>query len=128
MSEENENDARILVVDDESSLRLAFRYTLRGRGHRVDECATGQAALEQLARHDYDLVILDQQMPDLKGTEVLQRIRERGLETPVIMVSAFGSSRVVDAARKLDCAAFLHKPVTPQELRSAVSTAIQSGA
>lgn len=115
---------RILVVDDEASLRHLFRYTLQAEGSTVIECASGREALERLSNDRFDLIILDQQLPDLAGTQVLRSLRSRGLTTPVVFVTAYGNRELMEEANRLDCAAFLHKPVTPRELRQVAASAL----
>ena len=112
---------KVLVVDDEWSLRLTFRYALESGCYVVDEAENGENALELAGKRDYDLIFLDQQMPGLNGTDVLRRLNEQSVDAPVVMVSAYGNREVETEARRLGCVAFLHKPVTPEELRSIVS-------
>ena len=70
-----ENDAHILIIDDEPNLRLVFRTTLESGGYRVAEASSGEEGLAQLRKFPADLVLLDLSMPGLGGMEVLQRLR-----------------------------------------------------
>ena len=67
----------ILLVDDEDKILKALGRALRGDGHRVVEAATGQGARQQLAAQDFDLVIVDNLLPDVSGLELIRRLRCR---------------------------------------------------
>src|SRR4051812_2917617 len=66
---------RALIVDDEASIRLFYRYVLEAEGVACDEAAHGGAGLELARQHPYDLVLLDVDMPDLSGGEVCRQLR-----------------------------------------------------
>ena len=79
---------RILVVDDEPSIVDAVATALRYEGFDVQEAATGREALDSVARHEPDLVVLDWMLPDIEGIEVGRRLRERGFKTAVLFLTA----------------------------------------
>ena len=81
---------RILVVDDEESIRELYRAELAEEGYEVDLAADGLQALRRLEAFRPDLVTLDVKMPGIDGIETLRRIRERNPTVPVILVTAFG--------------------------------------
>jgi DNA-binding response OmpR family regulator len=116
--------ARILIVDDEPNVRLVFRTALESIGYQIEEAANGENALEKLGGSHYDLALLDLQMPCLDGMATLRRLRETGIEVPVVIVTAHG--RIPDAveAMKLGAIDFVSKPVTPDGLREIVSEVI----
>jgi len=66
---------RILVVDDEASVRVSLQRYLAGRGHEVETTASGQDALARLRGGSYDAVIVDMRMPDLSGEQLFERLR-----------------------------------------------------
>ncbi len=113
--------ARILIVDDEPNIRLVFRTSLEAEGHSVVEAGDGEAALAWLRQERFELVLLDLRMPLVDGMETLRRMRDEGLDVPVILITAHGS--IPDAVRALRLGAvdFLTKPVVPADLRAAVS-------
>jgi len=81
---------RILVVDDEESIRELYRADLAEEGYEVDLAADGLQALRRLEVFRPDLVTLDVKMPGIDGIETLRRIRERNPTIPVVLVTAFG--------------------------------------
>jgi len=86
---------RVLVVDDDVTVREVVVTYLRAAGHQVDEIADGEGALALLRDHPADLVVLDLMLPGIDGLEVCERLRARGDDLPVIMLTALGS--VVDS-------------------------------
>ena len=82
------NGHRILVVDDEPSIVDAVATALRYEGYDVDEATTGREALDAVARHEPDLVVLDWMLPDIEGIEVGRRLRARGFKTAVLFLTA----------------------------------------
>ena len=114
---------RILIVDDESNVRLVFRTTLESAGYEVSEASDGGAALEELRERHFDLILLDLKMPVVDGIVTLQRLRDVADETPVVMITAHGRVAEAVAAMKLGAVDFLPKPVSPVSLRAVVATA-----
>jgi DNA-binding response OmpR family regulator len=114
----------VLVVDDEPNIRLVFRTTLEPDGYTVDEASDGQGALDRLGAVPVDVVLLDLLMPGLGGMDVLRRLRERGDDTPVVVVTAHGTIPDAVAAMKLGAIDFLTKPLAPEALRQVVREVI----
>jgi two-component system, OmpR family, response regulator len=91
---------RILVVDDEPSIVDAVATALRYEGYDVEEATTGREALDAVARHEPDLVVLDWMLPDIEGIEVGRRMRARGFKTAVLFLTAKdGTENKVEALR-----------------------------
>jgi two-component system OmpR family response regulator len=91
---------RILVVDDEPSIVDAVATALRYEGFEVDEAAGGREALRSVAEREPDLVVLDWMLPDLEGIEVGRRMRERGVKSAILVLTAKdGVENKVDALR-----------------------------
>ena len=82
---------KILITDDEPSNRKILAQELIHKGFAVDTASSGQEALVMIESAPPDLVILDYMMPDLSGLEVLKELRGKGNDTPVIMITAYGS-------------------------------------
>ncbi|MGA7214348.1 MAG: response regulator [Terrimicrobiaceae bacterium] len=110
----------ILIVDDEPNVRLNYRVALETEGFEVREASDGGAALRELAGKDFDLAILDMRMPEMDGLELLAKMRERKIQTPVVIITAYGDIPHAVHAMKLGAIDFLQKPLTPHALRSTV--------
>jgi DNA-binding response OmpR family regulator len=119
--------ARILVVDDEESIRTLLAFPLRRDGHEVVTAADGVEALEQFDRTKPDLVLLDVMLPGVDGFEVCRRLRERSA-VPIIMLSARGEE--ADRVTGLESGAddYVTKPFSVRELRSRVRAALRRAA
>lgn len=101
---------KILIVDDEESVRYSFKKLLREPAYRVLDAEDGFQAIAKVEEEAPDLVILDIQMPGLDGLEVLQRIKSLAPKTPVLMITAYGSSDRVIAAMKHGAYEYLGRP------------------
>jgi DNA-binding response OmpR family regulator len=107
--------ARILVVDDDESVRFLNALLLQRAGYEVDCATDGQSAWEILSGGHYDLVVTDHEMPRLSGLELVERMHTQHLEVPVIIVS--GSFEAIDHNEPgLNLAAVLRKPFHLSEL------------
>jgi CheY-like chemotaxis protein len=101
---------RILLVDDDPSLRSLIRILLSSSGYEVVTAVNGEDALDRLDEAEFSLILLDLEMPVMNGREFFEQLRARGDETPVVIVSAYGA----DAARReLGAQAALNKPFDP---------------
>lgn len=115
----------ILIVDDEPNVRLNYRMALETEGYTVVEADGGAKALLELARHDFDLALLDLRMPEMDGLALLSEMRGRGLRTPAVMITAHGDVPHVVRAMQLGAIDFLQKPLTPPQLRGIVREVIE---
>lgn len=117
---------RLLVVDDNRVNRLLLGRTLEQQGHSVAFAADGRRALEMLATAQYDLVLLDVEMPELDGVAVLTQLAAEGrlLEMPVIMTSALDEVERIAECIDLGADDFLSKPVNPVLLKARVSASL----
>jgi DNA-binding response OmpR family regulator len=98
----------ILLVDDEPRLREAIARSLTAHGHRVDQAATCQEAIESVDKTDYDLICLDVNLPDATGWDVLRRLRAEGRTVPAVVFSAVPPS--ASRVREFRPLGVLHKP------------------
>ena len=116
--------ARILLVDDEVSIQRAVAPLLRARGYTVEVVATGAAALEAIASHPADLIVLDLGLPDIDGIELCQRMREES-KAPIIVLSA--RSGEAGKVKVLDLGAddYITKPFSPEELLARIRVALR---
>jgi DNA-binding response OmpR family regulator len=102
--------AKILIVDDEPDILLMLRMSLEDEGHDVVMAADGQMALDRMAEHRPDLVLLDVMMPVLDGWGVLEQRRDSGDPTAVIMLSAKSEEADIDRAMALGAREYVVKP------------------
>jgi FixJ family two-component response regulator len=116
---------RILIVDDETSVRLNFRMALETDGYVIFEAQSIEPAFQMLAEYSFALVILDLRMPGTDGLELLTKMSEAGIHTPVMIVTAYGDIPRAVEAMKLGATDFLQKPLLPAELRHAVAEAVK---
>ena len=116
---------RILVVDDEPNIRLSFRYGLLSDEWEVEEASSGADAIAKAQAMSYDLMLLDLRMPGIDGIQVLQRLNERNIRIPAILVSAHATTDTVIQAIERGTLDFLTKPVTPDQLRSAIREVLE---
>lgn len=121
----NNSDVRILVVDDENSLREMLTVLLQRQGYRVDCAQDGLVALERISEHSYDLIISDIKMPKMNGIDLLRRLREQNDEITVIMITAFSSTEEAVEAMKLGAYDYITKPFRNDEIRLVVRKALE---
>src|SRR5580704_16736378 len=81
---------RILIVVDETNVRLNFRRTLETEGHEIFEASSGEEAVQSLSEHAFALAILDIRMAGMDGLELLAKMRESGIKVPAMIVTAYG--------------------------------------
>jgi two-component system, NtrC family, response regulator AtoC len=117
---------RILVIDDDASLRFALEAVLGDAGLTVVTCASGAAGLQTFEASGADAVLTDLAMPEMDGLEVLTRLRALDAGVPVIMLTAHGSERAAVAAMKAGAYHYLPKPFDPDEIVLAVQRAIET--
>ncbi len=116
---------RILVVDDESTIRLALSRFLRTRGFEVEVADSGVAALEQLARHKFALMLCDLRMPGITGLETVPRALAIDPDLGVIMLTAVNDASSATEALSSGAFDYLLKPVELPDLQSAVDRAMR---
>ena len=116
--------ARILVVDDESSIQKGLMPLLASRGYEVQAAVTGHAALKALDELPPDLILLDLGLPDLEGGEVCRRVRNAS-EVPIIVLSARGADADKIAALDQGADDYVTKPFSPEELLARIRVALR---
>jgi DNA-binding response OmpR family regulator len=115
----------ILTVDDSRAVRTIVGKQVKELGFDVLEAEDGVQGLDQLANAQVDLVLLDVTMPNMDGPTMLQKMREAGNQTPVIMLTSESKRSIVAGAMKLGIADYILKPFKPEELRSKVLSVLQ---
>lgn len=112
--------ARILVVDDERTVRMMLETALRAQGYRVQCAASGNEARELLTSEEFDLLLLDLQLGDTDGIEILRETKERWPNTEVILLTAHGSINSAIAALRHGAFDYLLKPAQVHDIRERV--------
>jgi two-component system response regulator MprA len=109
---------RVLVVDDDEAVRRSLEHALHRDGYQVSMAADGTQALDQLSRAHHEVIVLDVLMPEPNGLEICRRLRRRGDQTPILMLTA--RDLVEDRVAGLDAGAddYLVKPFALDELRA----------
>jgi DNA-binding NtrC family response regulator len=115
---------RLLIVDDETNVRLSFRMTLETEGYEIFEASSGEQAAQLLAKHSFALAILDLRMPGMDGLELLAKMRESGIRVPAMIVTAYSDVPHAVKAMKLGAIDFLQKPLRPEDFRKIVAEII----
>jgi two-component system chemotaxis response regulator CheY len=112
----------ILVVDDSPTMRRMIMASLRELGTTFEQAASGLEAIERLAIAPVDLVVLDLNMPDVHGLEVLRFVRsnERFASLPVVILTTRGDDESREAALREGATAYLTKPFDPAALAPAI--------
>lgn len=116
--------SRVLVVDDEADIRELLDLTLARMGLSADCASTVAEARQFLERERYKLCLTDMRLPDGEGMEIVRLIGERYGETPVAVITAFGSAENAVAALKAGAFDYLAKPVALEQLRTLVKSAL----
>ena len=107
---------RILVVDDEADIRESLEALLSLEGYSVELAASAGEGLRKVESRDYDLVLLDLMLPDRSGMEVLREVRERDRDTPIFLITAYGSIPVAVEALKAGASDYFSKPWDNEKL------------
>ena len=108
--------SRILVVDDELDIREGLETLLKLEGYKVDLAANGGEGIRKMESRAYDMVLLDLMMPDRSGMDVLREVRGRDRETPIFMITAYGSVEAAVEALKLGANDYFPKPWDNEKL------------
>src|SRR5688572_4166108 len=108
--------AKILVVEDDSDVALCISDALQAQRHIVEDVASGAEASSRLKHYEYDLLILDWELPEVSGVEICQRYRREAGQAPVLMLT--GRNAISDKELGLDAGAddYLTKPFSTREL------------
>jgi DNA-binding NtrC family response regulator len=118
-------EGRILIVDDEDSIRDYLSMMLEREGYEVSACEDGKKALRLSSKTAYDVVITDIQLPGMSGIEVLTSLRESDPTIPVIIITGHASQESAIEALNVGAYYYLLKPVSNEELKQVVRTALE---
>ena len=118
---------RLLIVDDDLSMRLLLAEYFRRLGYTVEEKESGAAALEPATRDSFDCFIFDVGMPDMTGLELLRHVGERGVQTPTLFLTAADAVDDKVAGFQAGADDYLAKPFSPRELEVRVEALLRRG-
>ena len=104
--------ASFLIVDDEAGVRSALGGVLKDEGYLVDAVDSGESCLERVVRQVYDVIVLDVWLPGLDGLETLEKLRERNVDSQVVMISGHGNIESAVRAIKMGAFDFVEKPLS----------------
>jgi DNA-binding response OmpR family regulator len=113
---------RVLQIEDDSSTAQAVAKTLEAKGFQCDTACLGEDAIGLATQNRYDLILLDIMLPDIDGYEVLRRLRDADIHTPVVIQSALLDQNLDDEAAGLGIQDHLIKPFNGHDLRACVSS------
>lgn len=122
------SDIKILIADDDDSLRRVLEFQLQEAGFQVVAASNGAEALEMFSGEDFDCVITDWRMPQLSGLEFIQRASAIRSETPIIVITAFGDVETAVSAMRSGAFDFITKPFDRQAILMTVEKALKYGA
>lgn len=114
---------RMLVVDDEEKVTQTLKSTFIQQGYNVITAGNGKEANRIIDQNPLDLILLDIEMPEVSGLEVLERVKKTYPDTKVIIITGFGEYE--DKARKLKCDAFIKKPFAVSQLKDTVESLLK---
>jgi len=118
--------SKILVVDDDHTMRAALAESLESCGYETETAENGAAALDKFRKSAFALIITDMRMPEMTGADLLKAVKKISLATPVILISAYGTVQNAVEAMKEGAAEFLLKPFSLEQLESTVKTVLET--
>ncbi|SDK42748.1 response regulator transcription factor [Sediminibacillus albus] len=107
---------KVLIVDDEESIVTLLKYNVEQAGFTTDVAYDGQAAIQKAVQENFDLIILDIMLPELDGTEVCKLLRQKQIETPILMLTAKDDEFDKVLGLELGADDYLTKPFSPKEV------------
>ncbi len=113
---------RILVVEDQSEIRIIFEWALQKAAYEVETAQGARQALRMIESRHFDLILTDLAMPGMSGLELIEAIRENPdrARTPIVVITAHGWDQMALQARAAGCDGVIQKPVDPKMLRAEV--------
>lgn len=116
---------KILIIDDDSYICKLLEKFLTKNGYRTDTAFSGTSAMKMITRNDYDLVVSDYRLPDRDGFDILEQVRQRNHQTPVIIMTAYKELDTAIRLMKAGAFDYITKPLIPEELLGLIREALQ---
>jgi two-component system chemotaxis response regulator CheY len=112
---------KVLIVDDSLFMRAVIKDALEKAGYEIaGEAANGESAIDMALELNPDVVTLDNILPDMLGTDILNIYKKEGLKAKVILISAVGQESVIEQGMSLGAHAYIVKPFTAEQLAKAI--------
>jgi two-component system, sensor histidine kinase len=115
---------RVLLAEDNRVNQLLVVRLLEARGHAVTVAGDGRAAVDQAARENFDVILMDVQMPEMDGLEATRTLRARGVRAPIIAMTAHAMHGDRDRCLDAGMDAYVSKPIQPEEVFEAIEDAV----
>ena len=115
----------VLIVDDEAAVLMAYKKLLCRADIEIHTAETIEDAEECIAKQTFEVIISDLRLTgtsNLEGLEILRLVRERTLNTKVILMTAYGNAEIRERALKLGASLYLEKPILADDLRRAIGS------
>src|SRR5208337_4684121 len=119
------DQSKVLIIDDEASIRESVEMFLREKGLSVDTAGTGAEGMEAWLKYQPQVIILDIRLPDTSGLEVLKQITGLNSDVKVIMITAYHDMETTIEAMRNGAYDYIHKPLDVDELDHAVQRSLQ---
>jgi two-component system, cell cycle response regulator len=116
---------KIIVIDDEPSVRKLIKRLLERKGHFVDTAKTGEEGVSKILDNEYDIVITDMLLPGMDGMEVLKKIKEHTPDIDVVLITGFGSIESAVSFMKAGALDYITKPINSDHLEIVIQKAIE---
>lgn len=116
---------KILLLEDEYTLRKSIKELLEDYGYIVDDFSDGKEVLEATYEGTYDLLLLDVNVPGVDGFELLEQLRKNGIKTPTIFITSLTEIDSMERGYDLGCCDYIKKPFDMKELKLRVATALK---
>jgi DNA-binding NtrC family response regulator len=117
---------KILIVDDETTLRHSIKQALQTADRRIDLASSGEEAVRLEAENAYEVIVADLMMPGLSGLDLLRTLKEKGSPARLILITGYPTITTAEQAVKMGAFDFLSKPFMPAEIRTAVERALEA--
>lgn len=112
--------AHILIVDDENDLRTLLRHILTAQGYQITDAADGEEAIELIKLQKFDIALLDIQMPNINGIQVLKYIKEHSPQTKAVMLTGYADLKHAMEAKEFGARDFIGKPYKLEDVLSTI--------
>ena len=118
---------KLLLIEDEPSVISLIQRSLSASGHEITVAMDGKSGLEMATNHTFDMIILDLMLPVIKGMEVCRKIRSAGHATPILMLTALGTTENIVSGLDAGADDYMTKPFKLAELEARIRTLTRRG-